>query len=702
MNTLQGQKRLNAWPVFVMLSVIFFAAQLIFFLIHYHVSELMHSLAGTSVSLDFWHLTVAVPVFLFFLLQLSACVLSVVFIRFISVSVEEFFDLGDAAAYGLLLLNGFFGAFFILSLNSCLYPGSFFAFAGISHVGWAGASGMVLLAQAFISGINTLRTGRHLWAAVLFVLLAVGAVADSFQPLNTVALNTTQKPNVIVIGLDSVRPDFVGFYTEGAVSTPNIDRLLSGGTVFANAYSPLARTFPAWVGILTAKYPLHSGARTNLSQIHSGFLNQTLAKKLRENGWFTVYGTDEPRYTDITKEYGFDRIVGPKGGAAEIFIAAFSDFPLTNLLVNLPVGRSIFPYNYANRGQEITYNPDHFLQQIRRGLAGRPDKPLFLAVHLCLPHWPYGWAGHAADTSKTPADYYRSAIEGVDVQLGGLMKMLKTAGLLQNARVILLSDHGTSLGLKGDRMLDGKKYDGDPEKLRMVMVYKYAGAPEFSSDFKHDYSMATSWGVGTDLASFRRQNHVLLASIVFPRRKSSVKTVTALTSLLDIAPSILSDLKISPLAGADGLAWSALKPHDFFMETGESLAEIETDHIYIEKVLKQQIGIYRIDPESGRLYISAKAADSINKNKQYAVLHGDWLLVHYPLRMQPRLVMIKGKGSVMQMAIKVFPVKPYFILANLRTGRWTIEMPPFSESSVKNTPLLKTKAELDQFFSEIF
>ena len=97
-------------------------------------------------------------------------------------------------------------------------------------------------------------------------------------------------------------------------------------------------------------------------------------------------------------------------------LGSLSDFPLSNLLVNLSVGRFLFPYNYGNRAAAITYQPDKFLRLVKMGLVNHSHKPVFLAIHLCLTHWPHKWADKGRVESAYLSIQYRRSVNELDKQ----------------------------------------------------------------------------------------------------------------------------------------------------------------------------------------------------------------------------------------------------------------------------------------------
>ena len=78
------------------------------------------------------------------------------------------------------------------------------------------------------------------------------------------------QPHIILIGLDSLRADLLDPQISPGV-TPHIDAFMDQGVEFTNAITPLARTFPSMMAMLTGRHPHQTGAVMNLlprDQIH--------------------------------------------------------------------------------------------------------------------------------------------------------------------------------------------------------------------------------------------------------------------------------------------------------------------------------------------------------------------------------------------------------------------------------------------------
>lgn len=696
-------KPIGLLNLLIVLTVILVCAQISFFIIHYKVSDLMDSLVQSSLKTEILHPIILLPIAGFILIQLISYCLFVAWSWATTIAVKNVFQFSERRTFWLGLFIWLINCCSILSLNNYFYPDSFFATL-------LPTNNFLLIFSisscAFLTGIflfnffwkkQQIRAGKFFLA--LCTLFFGFSIYTSYATHAIVATNeTSQQPNIILIGLDSLRPDFVSYVNPHAARTPNIDAFYQSATVFTQAYTPLARTFPAWMSILTSRYPKHSNARTNLADPDSIHADETLATKLRAAGYETIYGTDEKRFSNITARYGFNHIIGPHIGVNDFILGGLSDFPLTNLLINSSLGRILFPFNYGNRATAITYEPNKFLNLVQLSLANREKKPLFLAIHLCVSHWPYTWARDQQSTNATLPERYQSSVAAVDQQLGDLLQILKENNLLKNSVVVLLSDHGTTVGLPNDRLVNVKNYHGDSKKIKWLPFYMLSTAKDFSNDFKKDFTINTSYGQGTDVLSLK-QYHVLLAfkgfGINIPHQQ---KNNTA--SLLDIAPTLLEFLKIKPLKNTDGVSLAAAfankkstsSPRAIFLETGYSISDITTKDIFIEKVVKHSISIYGINAQTGQLYVKSNAEKSVLQNKQRAVLLGDWLLARYPKSLHSRLV-LNGKN----LSYQNYEQPAFFVLANIKNGQWEIGLDtPIS----KEAPLKELKKKFNEFYGD--
>lgn len=530
---------------------------------------------------------------------------------------------------------------------------------------------LVLMTLFLLAVLSSLRGWRQLKSikSIIFIFLLTASVAFfknyNATTLPTVDASTKNRPNIILVGIDSLRPDFLGFFGSDDKTT-FLDSFLSQSTVFSEAVTPLARTYPSWSVILTGLYPRESGVRFNLPKKTNGTFSQSLPAILKTKGYRTLYATDETRFSNIDQQFEFDEMLTPPIGLHDFLLGTLNDFPFSNLLIGTVAGKILFPYSYANRPVYFTYNPNTFLELLKPALAQSRSQPVFLAVHFCLPHHPYLWAGIPAN-NMTPQERYQASIKRVDRQVRDFFALLKQYQLLEHAIVVVLSDHGEALELNGDRVTE--------EALFLSHTPKQV--PAFYPPSLDDEKVNQSAGHGTDVLGLT-QYHSLLAFKLYGLGKQAISVRSGRVSLLDIKPTLLSLIKSPQASSGMSLAsqitssrTSLLPQRHLFMESDFSPAAIRTVYPDTHQVLLEGLGMFQVDPDSLRLQVKDEMGNKIIKSKQYADLYGEWLLALYPQEEGIRIP----------------------ILVNLRTGQWTNDMrSSFAQSSPSHAMLSALKA----------
>lgn len=507
---------------------------------------------------------------------------------------------------------------------------------------------------------------------IVIALLSCSSFIIGFiHPKLIIDAATPQKPNIILIGIDSLRPDFLGFFGYEK-QTPSIDHFLDQSTVFSSAFTPLARTFPAWVSILTGKFPKQNGVRFNLPILDGFDWQHTLPAILRQDGYTTIFATDEVRFSNIDERFGFDKVLTPPIGVNDFLLGDLSDFPFMNLLVNTRVGQFLFPYSFANRPAFVTYDPNSFLNLVKNKIPLNRTKPLFLAVHFCLPHYPYFWGAQAADDKSI--NNYRLSVKRVDRQFNDFLTLLSQTKLLNHSIVFLLSDHGEAIELAGDRATDPELFIPGKKNNKKIIPRFYP--PSLDSE-----QVNQSAGHGTDVLGLT-QYHIVLAARLYGLNKNYQGVVTNNVSLLNIKPTLLNFLKL-PFDGNSLLQLidsfhtnvSTHAVSHFFMESDFSPQAVRTVHPETHQLLFEGIEYFQIDPKTARVNVKKSMADLIISSKQYADLYGKWILALYP-----------------QNATEMMP-----ILVNLETGEWTNDLKiPFAQKS----PALSMLKALQDFYGK--
>ncbi|MBN1684367.1 MAG: sulfatase-like hydrolase/transferase [Gammaproteobacteria bacterium] len=598
---------------------------------------------------------------LFCVIQLTLYLILAIFIWLLAYFIGHLFKFSsknvERLAFSLWVLN----VIAILLTNQVYYPASIFypithciisdRIAGILfHV-----IGFVLFLAcifALLGFLKLTKKSRYFLVFALAISVIFFVVLHfSHRPVQNAPLS---KPNVIIVGLDAVRPDFV-YHSKFA---PNIYHFLKKSVNFKTSITPLARTFPAWVSILTGQYPIHHGVRFNLTDQSALHLKNTLPTILRRYGYQTIFAMDDRRFSNIDEHFGFDSVVGPKEGANDFLLGSINDLPLSNIFLNTRLGEFLFPYNFANRAATSTYKPEAFVQLIHQRLQTlNPRKPLFLCVHFCLTHWPYTWARQPFGAPLSHLKAYQLALQALDQQFTSLMDQLKQKGLLNNAVVIVISDHGEAFGLNGDRMIEKQTFIRGKKSDKTIFKDLTPLTPLDQKTFPLNISV----GHGTDILSFT-QYHNVLAFRKFGKEKYLPHFVSGMVSLIDIKPTVLNmtiklsgknfyDDGVSLLPEIMNIEKKA-PDRMIFVETGFTPVAINAQTYSVQDAVYQSIDLYKIDAKTSNIVMKNSVIPHLMRLKQLGIYYKNWFLASYPKNSHQRL----------------------FILVNRKTGQWTDDL----------------------------
>ena len=453
------------------------------------------------------------------------------------------------------------------------------------------------------------------WVNSLLVLLLL---SGGVLALNSTIRNTSTaqaRPNIFIIGIDALRPDHLAFRGADVSLAPHLNALLSKALIYDRTYTPLGRTYVAWMSILSGQYPTTMGARFNLAPPELVQNRFPLVQALSKSGYQTHYAMDERRFNQIDEHYGFDKVVGPKIGAADAIISNMADLPLINLLVNTPIGMYLFPYLYINRAYGKVYDPMVFNEEVLSSLS--LTSPNFLAVHFCQLHWPFTSKDFVElDFSRWDGNYnhymYQQMLKKLDQQLYDFFQGLQQRGLLDNAIVYLLSDHGEGFMLPQEQL-----QEADSNSSPRINV--------------------AAWGHGTNILD-QQQSQVLLAQLRYRNGQIINKPhlVEGLFSLVDIAPTIFAKLQIphkqqlnfdgQPLPTATQFLATKRK---IFIESSIPVRSINSSFINEKKVMSETASHYEVRDNGRAVMKSANYKQNIAL-KQRAVYYRHWQLAMLP------------------------------------------------------------------------
>lgn len=518
--------------------------------------------------------------------------------------------------------------------------------------------------------LNSLLYRKRLYLIALAIPIAWGL----HQSSGTISKpQSSPKPNVIFIGIDSLSPDSIN-----SQNMPFLSQLIKNSTQFTQAISPLARTYPAWTSILTGLYAQHHHAEENLVAKSTVTNQLSIAWLLSNQGYNTIFATDDRRFNSIGKEFGFKTIIGPKLGVNDTLLGSFNDFPLGNLLINSRISAWLFPFNYSNRASFFSYYPQTFSSKLAKELTAiTPEFPVFLAVHFTLPHWPYAWAESLPEQVNNEFSLekrdllYQQALQRIDQQYQSFFTYLQQRGYFENSLLIMLSDHGETLYYPGSRLTNYKNYQGkSPSRFAQYLQQHTATV------------LNKSAGHGSDILS-PRQYHSVLAFRVYKKGRiiTPITQINSRVALIDLAPTILDFLHLDNKQKMDGISLlpSILNPLQllpqriFFIESGMFPNQL------LSKQKSIEIGklFYNVNPVSGELEIKPDKIKTVNEQKLYGLISGDWVLALYP------------------------DARTYVpVIQNLATGLWSDDL---HSDFAQSTPAKEMYQQMQQFYgSKLF
>ena len=288
---------------------------------------------------------------------------------------------------------------------------------------------------------------------LLALLLPVALVSGCGEPVPR---------NLLLISVDTLRADALGVAGNAQAHTPNLDRLVSGGTYFTQAIAPMPRTTPALGSLLTGQWPQRHGSRDVGDPIQAV---PTLAEVLQRHGFATLgVSANSSAGPKQGLHRGFDRFV-----THEDLVEIYGD-RLYRDLTSVPADSPGWATAVTDKALEglaelsskkpffawLFYFDPHFLYrppapwqegvdarrcwqlyehyQERRHLAGQ----VFADV-----------GGVASEALEDCLRLYRAEVSYTDHEIGRLLSTLQERGALDDTLIVFTADHGENFGEGG-------------------------------------------------------------------------------------------------------------------------------------------------------------------------------------------------------------------------------------------------------------
>ncbi len=330
---------------------------------------------------------------------------------------------------------------------------SFWKGAGVES--WVQAASVgalaVALALAILFGgvVSRFRTGIR---AVTAAAVVLGAAAI-FWSVPAAPFGGHERPNVLLVSIDSLRSDHLHAYGYPKKTSPTMDALAAEGALFTQFVSPASWTLPAHVTLLTSMAPHHHGVNNDGKKIDGSAI--TLPELFANAGYGTA-GFVSGHY--LHPQYGY------------------------------PQGFESYDHGLLATGDLQTQRTSPYLvEAVRKWLSNWRDhdseRPFFIFLHMFDVHYdfnppaPYdsmfdpGYEGPVDGLDFFDSDLYHKDMDPRDLRhllalydgeirytddhLALIIETLEEMGVLDNTIVAVTADHGDEFfehGRKGHRM----------------------------------------------------------------------------------------------------------------------------------------------------------------------------------------------------------------------------------------------------------
>jgi len=309
--------------------------------------------------------------------------------------------------------------------------------------------------------------------------------------------------DVVVVTMCSVRRDHVDVYNDRGL-TPNLSRIADGGFHFGTAYAASNFTLASLTAILTGRF----GSSTGVVGWDKGLVSNvpTLPEVLSVYGYKTA-GFTINAASGFRPEYGLDRgfqrleiieapsdnpdgrqTTGPTG-------TALSAQPMVQWIENMPSTERIFAmfhtrtahFPFVVQPPKVGSDPTG----IERLLWGDDLTP---EADEQRPGVAGGTAVQGVGVSTNPNDLrdalrrsgkagleawrrtYAESMTRLDADLGAVMDVLERTGRLEKTILVVVSDHGESLGDHGEFLHGDSYFDGVVHVPLIVRVPGLSGS----------------------------------------------------------------------------------------------------------------------------------------------------------------------------------------------------------------------------------
>jgi arylsulfatase A-like enzyme len=257
-----------------------------------------------------------------------------------------------------------------------------------------------------------------------------------------------RKPNILFIGIDSLRADRLSCYGYNRFTTPHIDRLAQGGTLFERTYSPFIPTTSGYGSMLTG---MDVFSTQMVALRHQGPLRpeiQTLPEILKEQGYYTTC----VGFTGNPASRGFDKYLDfpgwgswNEGRSPKAQNLNQVTIPELNRLAKKKVPFLLFLRHMDPHAPYLP--PEPFERMFYHGNETDPANYSMDPVMSFKPFCDFfaSWMPPGISDKDYVIAQYDGAVAYMDANLQTIFTALEDLELVENTIVVVNSDHGETL-----------------------------------------------------------------------------------------------------------------------------------------------------------------------------------------------------------------------------------------------------------------
>ena len=301
---------------------------------------------------------------------------------------------------------------------------------------------------------------KRMRVSVIAAAIAISTIA-SFQSSQG---DSARRPNVIVISIDTLRPDHLGCYGYHRRTSPAIDAFRREAVLFRTVIASAPSTLPSHASIFTSLAPQHHGA-SHTAGIPLGSQFVSLTEVLHDAGYRTgAYVAGGQLAPEFGLNQGFETYVVVDDFTFEDVVASATPF------LERTSGKPFFLFLHTYEVHHpYTPSPEdlkRFELSTTSSLPSYVDENLLVAIN-------FGGKRITDADRAHIVNAYDAEIYSMDRGFRRLMTELKRLGVYDNSIIVFTSDHGEEFNEHG--MMGWHSHTLYDELLRIPLIVRFPG-----------------------------------------------------------------------------------------------------------------------------------------------------------------------------------------------------------------------------------